>query len=434
MSSCTCHLPSPASRRARERGAQPGESKRQFEVRWDRKKDSERLRKTKQDQGIKQDCSGLHALFAFCNLSTTGKASSLPHARSSLFKRFDNAQMFENSQRSLTWKRRQQYVVDLPQSDAQEQIPVNIVNIVNFYGIWKLVWELFDRAHPCQVCRMPRAFRSMCPGNESDQVMFAMFAMFMMFIFPPEIPGWNYCRCTGLKKNENVRRLSTKLGMYYKNTNVCHHNIREDVDTSTWGTMHERLWSKIVSNKPAVPTRHSMTLFKFEPMLEALQVSFWLLGSMARKKIRDKIELFKAPAMCRQTSRMKKIEIDLSWFLLLLHVASVACFERWVVPRISSLSWQQLGKANSKSLILRRGRRWIAFEVRDFLRCQRPFTTSELMLAMMPGKDMEMEWANGNFSTCFTVERTCRDVRQAASNTLLYILYTIYTMYYDNLW
>ena len=129
----------------------------------------------------------------------------------------------------------------------------------------KLLWDLETWGtfrHACQVCRMPRAFRSMCPGNESDQVMFAMFAMFMMFIFPPEVPGWNSCRCTGLKKNENVRRLSTKLGMYYY-TNVCHRNILEDVDTSTWGAMHERLWSKIVSNKPAAPTRHSMTLFKF---------------------------------------------------------------------------------------------------------------------------------------------------------------------------
>ena len=58
-------------------------------------------------------------------------------------------------------------------------------------------------------------------------------------------------------------------------------------------------------------------------MLEALQVSFWLLGSMARKKIRDKIESFKAPAMCRQTSRMKKIEIII---FKLISLAASYCF------------------------------------------------------------------------------------------------------------
>jgi hypothetical protein len=80
--------------------------------------------------------------------------------------------------------------------------------------------------HPCQVCRMPRAFRSTCPGNESDQVMFAMFM----------ICSWCYndiqwCSCFLLKfvaeilldaqdsqKVENFRRLSTRTSIEYQYT------------------------------------------------------------------------------------------------------------------------------------------------------------------------------------------------------------------------
>ena len=137
--------------------------------------------------------------------------------------------------------------------------------------------------------------------------------------------------------------------------------------TSTWGSMHERLWSKIVWNRSAVPTSHTMALFQF---VETYAWSNWrqfLTAQVDNQEIelnRSKLRRWCAPNFWN--------EEDFNGFNLISLVASV-------------VSRDELYRGYHRSL----DRSWAKPTASHWFAGTGAFS---IVCHDAPGKDIEMEW------------------------------------------